>query len=108
MQPGGADCLPLVGPEAITELQLSKTKTHCEGKPMQSGGADSLPLVGRGTSAESRLLKTKTHYEERPMQSGGAGLPPVGRPTELKLKIQSERRPWRRGRFAPASRLIVQ
>ena len=69
MQSGGADCLPLVGPGAITELQLLNTTTHCEGKPTQSGGADCLPLVGP--------RKSKSNQKGDPC-GGVASLPPPG------------------------------
>jgi hypothetical protein len=90
MQPGGADSLPLVGPGVITELQLSKTKTHYERKTTQWGGADSLPLVGRGTSEEFQLLKPAIPYEGRPVQSGGAGcLPLVGHGTQNPIRKET-------------------
>lgn len=69
MQMGGADRLPLVGPEATTEFRLLNAKPYRGGEQLQSGGADCLPLVGPGDQNPFR----------KETQAGGvASLPPPG------------------------------
>src|ERR1019366_7910645 len=90
MQSGVGDRLPLVGPEATTELKLSNTKTHFEGKTIQSEGADYLPLVGPKAITELRLSNTSTHCEGKPPQSGGSDcLPLVGPGTQNLIRKET-------------------
>src|SRR5450759_2946533 len=91
MQMGGADCLPLVGPGAIAEVQISKDKPHYGRKPMQSGGGGRLPLVGPGAPAEFRLLNPTTHHGGKQLQSGGGGrLPLVGHEDQNPIRKETQ------------------
>src|SRR5450756_3218359 len=92
MQSGGADCLPLVGPGAITELQLLNTTTHCEGKPTQSGGADCLPLVGpRKSKSNQKGSPFCLDFDFRGPTSGRQSAPPdcVGFPSRWVVVFKS-------------------
>ena len=105
-QAAGTIAPPVGRPPQLRRSSISeKPKPNNEGNPMQPGGTDCLPLVGPAQQQSSDSQKPKHTLKENPKAIGRSHQPPVGRPGPQK-PIRKE--PLAAGRFAPASRLIVQ
>ena len=92
-------------PRGTTEFKLSNTKTFYEGK--RCNRLPGLPPVGRpsGNGGASDGHKPKHIMKEK---QGGRGPQSASRWSARNSKIQSRKETLAAGRFAPASRLILQ